>query len=110
MREMPKQEYINKIMNTWQGIDALMKEHGISPQALANVTGYPKERIEGGRRGKPEPLTSHFLHVCVNVFGLKSARAKFFEETDDVLSDDECMTLLRRPSAISHRQGSLWDD
>jgi hypothetical protein len=110
MREMPKQDHINKIMNTWQGIDDLMKERGISPQALANATGYPKDHIEGGRRGEPEPLTSHFLHACINVFGLKSARAKFFEETDDVLSDDECMTLLRRPSAISHRQGSLWDD
>ena len=110
MRITPKQDHINKIMNTWQGIDYRMKERGIGPRALANATRHPKDRIERGLRGEPEPLPSYFLHACVNVFGLKSARAKFFEETDDILSDDECMALLRRPSAISPRQGNLWND
>lgn len=110
MRITRKQDQINKIKNTWQGICWWMNEQGIAPQALANRTGYSRDRIERGLRGGTEPLSSDFLHACVNVFGLKSARAKFFEETDDILSDDECMELLRPPPAMPPRQGNLWDD
>ncbi len=110
MRITRKQDQINRIKNTWQGICWRMNEQRISPQALANRTGCPRDRIKRGVTGEPEPLPSDFLHACVNVFGLKSARAKFFEETDDILSDDECIELLRPPPATPPRQGNLWDD
>jgi len=110
MRITPKQDHINKIKNTWQGIGFRMNERGIGLQALANATGYSRDRIERGLRGGTEPLSSDFLHACVNVFGLKSARAKFFEETDDILPDDESMELLGPPPAKPPRQGNLWDD
>lgn len=108
MRITPKQDDINKIRNTWQGIGFWMNERSIGLQALANATGYSKDRIEGGLRGEIVRPPSDFLHACVKVFGLTSARAKFFEETDDILSDDECMELLRFPT-MPPRQANLWD-
>lgn len=109
MSATSQQEHMKAILNTWQGIDYWMRERSITPQALATATGYPKDRIERGLRGEPEPLPSYFLHGCVNVFVLTSARARFFEETDDILSDQECMAILRRPPP-PHRQSRLWDD
>ncbi len=105
-----EQDRINKIKNTWQGIGFWMNKRGIGPQALANATGYSIDRIERGLRGEREPLSSDFLHACVNAFGLISARAKFFEETDEILGDDECMELLGPLPAVPPRQGKLWDD
>ena len=110
MRTPQGQDRIQRMMKTWEGIAYWMEERGVSPQALARSTGYPEDRIERGLRGEPQPLPSYFLHACVNVFVLRSARARFFEETDDVLSDDECMAILTRPSPPSHRQGRLWGD
>jgi len=104
-----KQDQINKIKSTWRGICAGMNQHGITPQALAYRTGYSRDRIERGVRGEPEQLSSDFLHACVSVFGLRSARAKFIEDTDDIYSDEECMELLAQ-LAIPPRQGNLWDD
>ena len=109
MRITHKKDHIDKIKNAWQGIGFWMNKLGIGLKTLADATVYSRDRIQRGLKGEPEPLSSDFLHDCVIVFGLKSARAKFFEETDDILSDDECMELLRQP-AIPPRQGNLWDD
>lgn len=101
------QDEINKIKSTWRGIRAAMNRHGITPEALTRLTRYPTDHVERGLRGETEPLSSDFLHACVILFGLRSARAKFFEETDDIYSDERMELLAQQ--ATPPRQDNFWD-
>jgi hypothetical protein len=108
MRITRTQQEINNIKATWRGIRALMNRDGMTPEGLASLTRHPIDRVERGLRGELEPLPSYFLHECVSVFRLTSARAKFIEDTDDIYSDEECMELLAQ-QATPPRQGNFWD-
>ena len=103
------QEEINRKKDIWQIIRWRMNAHRITPEELAKRTHFSKELIERGINGEPMPITSPFLHDCVNAFGLTSARAKFFEETVDELSDEACIKLLKPEPAMPPRQGNFWE-
>lgn len=109
MRIIPNQDEINHRKALWQTIKWRMNVHRITPKVLADKTPYSKDLIDRGIGGEPVPITSDFSRACVNVFGLKSARAKYYEDTDDILSDDELETLLRPQPAMPPRQGNFWD-
>jgi hypothetical protein len=86
-----------------------MNVHRVSPEQLASKTHYSKELIERGISGELIPIPSVFLHNCVSAFGLTSARTRFFEETEDLLSDEECVSLLKPKPEMPPRQGDFWD-
>ena len=86
----------------WQGILGWMDKKGITSATLARLTGHSEIRIDGGIRGKPEPLSSYFLHACVDALGLRNSRQRGPEDTAYDLTDDECIellmqTLIKRP-------------
>ena len=98
----------NQFPLIWEAIFSWMKKYGIEPAGLAGLTGYPKYRIEEGIRNGTEWLTSDFIHACVDVFGLRNARNRSFEDTADVLTDEECIQLLTSPLTMPPRQGNFW--
>lgn len=93
----------------WQAISWWMEMRLLKPAKLYLLTGYSKDRIERGIREMTEPLTSDFLHACVDVFGLRNSRQRGIEDTADVLTDEECIRLLIAPLTRPPRQGNLWD-
>lgn len=107
MRIEPNEDDINERKEIWQGIRYRMNERRITPQELARRTRYPQALIERGIAGEPVAIR-HALHEFVEAFGL-ATRAKFFEETSEILTDDECEKALRPPPAMPPRQGNFWD-
>jgi hypothetical protein len=105
----------NQYPTIWEGICwwmkkiEMMKGIEISPAVLARLTGFPLDRIQRGVRDWAEPITSDFIHNCVDVFGLRNARNRSFEDTADSLSDEECIELLTAPLKNQSRQGNFWD-
>lgn len=99
----------NQFLIIWQGIRWWMEERQISPAKLSRLTGYSLERIEKGIRGKPEWLSSDFVHACVDVFGLRNARNRSIEDTAEVLTDEECIQLLISPLTTPPHQSSFLD-
>lgn len=107
----------NKFPIVWQAIRWWMRAKDISSAKLSlltgylNVKGYTEYRIENGIRNGNEWITSDFLHACVDIFGLRSSRQRGTEETDEVLTDEECIEMLTAPlrTAGRPRQGQLWD-
>jgi len=93
----------------WEAIRWWMKAKDVGVAELARLTGYPIYRIEKGIKEKTEWLPSDFVHACVDVFGLRNARNRSFEDTADVLTDEECIQLLTSPLTMPPRQGNLWD-
>lgn len=93
----------------WQAIVWWMDEKGVTPTYLHFQTGYSEERIRRGLNGEPVPIESDFLHSCVGVFGLRSARTRTYEDTEDVMTDEECIEVLTVPLRTTSRQGHLWD-
>jgi len=108
MRIFNYQDEINERKNIWQEICWRMNEKRFTPQKLASLTGYPLQLIERGVTGEPVPI-EHALHKFVEAFGLTSGRMKFYEETDDLLSYEECRKLIKPPPAMPPRQGNFWD-
>lgn len=106
---MINQEQSNEIKNIWQGICWWMNNKGIPPAELSRLTGFPQARIEMGIRGELERPSSDFVHACVDVFGLRNARNRSFEDTADILTDEECISLLTAPLREKPRQGNFWD-
>ena len=92
----------------WEGIRWHMNNRGIDPARLAFHTRYSKDRIGRGIAGESEQLTSDFLHACVEAFGLKAARMRSYEDTSDVLTDEECISLLIAPLTKIPRQRNFW--
>ena len=106
---MSNQELINEIKNIWQAIRSRMNEYKITPAKLAYETGYKREHIERGINGEIIPITLEFLRDCVTVFGLTSSRAKHYEDTADILSSEECISLLKPRPAMPPKQGNFWE-
>ncbi len=98
----------NRFSIIWEAIYWWMKAKDISPAELARLTRYPIYRIKKGIKEKTEWLTSDFVHTCVDCFGLRNARNRSFEDTADVLTDEECIQLLTSPLTMRPRQGTLW--
>jgi len=106
---MTNQDQINAIKNIWQAILFRMNERRITPSDLADRTGYRRELIERGIKGEIIPVTLDFLRDCVTVFGLTSGRAKYYEDTAEILSIGECVSLIKPPPAMSPKQGNFWE-
>lgn len=103
------QDQSSEIKNIWQAICLRMNERRLTPADLAYKTGYSKNHIERGIEGEPIPITDDFIHKCVMAFGLTSGRARYYEETVDILSYDECVKLIKPAPSMPHRQGNFWD-
>jgi hypothetical protein len=99
----------NQFPIIWQAIRDWMLNKGINSARLSHLTGYSKDRIENGIKNETEWITSDFLHSCVDHFGLRSSRQRGFEDTIDVLTDEECIELLTAPLRTIPLQGHLWD-
>lgn len=65
---------------------------------------YPSARIARGLENGSERITSEFLHTCVWIFGLASARQRGL---DDNLTDEECIKLLTAPLMKNADQGKF---
>lgn len=109
MRIIPSQDDINERKDIWQTIRWRMNERRFTPKDLANRTQYSQDLIERGIRGEPIPITPPFLLDCVTAFGLTSGRTKYYEETADDLSYNECVELLKPPPAMPPRQSNFWE-
>jgi hypothetical protein len=93
----------------WQGIKKCMEILNITPAILARVTGYSEETIRRGCRNGDERLASYMLPVFVDAFGLRNARNRSFEDTADLLTDEECIELLTEPLRQKPHQSNMWD-
>jgi hypothetical protein len=109
MDTLLNKERVSQIKNVWQSIRWRMNERRLTPLELHYKTGYSVEHIERGTAGDLIPITSDFLRNCVVVFGLISGRTKYYEETVDILTYEECVDLLKPPPAMPPRQGNFWD-
>ena len=109
MIRQPTEADINERKDIWQAIRWRMNERRITPQELASRARYSQDLIERGLRGEPIPITDDFIHKCVMAFGLTSGRTKYYEDTVDCLSYDECIRLIGPPPAMPRRQGNFWD-
>jgi len=110
MRVTPTQDEINHRKDVWQVIKWRMNVHGVNPKKLAYLTPYSQDLIEKGINGESVPITSDFLRTCVMVFGLTSGRSKYYEETVEMLSDEQIEALLRPSPAMPPRQSNFWED
>jgi len=106
---MPSQEDIKERKEIWGWICWWMNKFGLTPRELAPRARYSQELIEKGIKGEPVPIR-HALCNFVEAFGLTSGRTKHYEETIDILSDDECKKLLKPPLATSTYQSNFWND
>ena len=109
MIRRPNEDDINERKEIWGYIHWWMDKLGLTPEELAHRVRYSPDLIQRGISGEPVPIR-HALRSFVEAFSLRSAsRAKFYEETDDVLSDDECKELLKPPTPMRPRQRNFWD-
>jgi len=92
----------------WQGIGRHMEEKGISPSEVARYVGLSRENIVKGLKGEFIWLSSNQLALFVDYFGLRNARTKSFEDTADMLTDEERIDLLTAPLREEPRQSTLW--
>ena len=106
MRKIPSQSDMEERREIWQGIRCWMNYKGVTPKELAQQTKYPKDRLERGIRGEPEPI-KHALLDFVYALNPPSARGKFYEEGYEILTEDEFKDCLKPPSP---QQRSFWDD
>jgi len=109
MIRQPTEHDLKERVEIWGYVRDWMKKLGISPMQLAQRTGLSPDSIRRGLRGEPEPIM-HKLQELFDAFGLKSTRQKSFEDTSDILSDDEYKEGLKSPPAMPPHQGSLFDD
>jgi len=106
---MPNQNQINEVLNIWQAIRNRMNERRLAPMGLASRTKYSKNDIERGIAGEIVSIDLDFLRDCVLAFGLPSGKTKYYEETVEGLTWDECVRLIKPPPAMPPRQGNFWD-
>ena len=110
MKKMLDQDQVNEIKNIWQTICYRMNERRLSPADLATRTRYSKQHIERGISGEVIPITFDFLRDCFVAFNLKSARAKYYEDTEEILSFQEYVEHLKPKPSMLPRQGNFWDN
>jgi transcriptional regulator with XRE-family HTH domain len=109
MTRQPTEHDLNERIEIWRCASYWKSKLGMSSMQLAQRTGLPQDSIERGIRGQPEPVM-HKLQELFDAFGLKSTRQKSFEDTSDILSEDEYKEGLKPPPAAPPHQGSLFDD
>jgi ribosome-binding protein aMBF1 (putative translation factor) len=109
MRRQPTEHDLNERTRIWRYVSYWKSKLGMSSMQLAQRTGLPQDIIERGIGGQPEPVM-HKLQELYDAFGLKSTRQKAFEDTSDILSEDEYKEGLKPPAPARPRQGSLFDD
>ena len=109
MVRRPTEDDINERKEIWQWIRWWKDKFGLTSEELAYRARYSQDLIERGIRDEPVPIR-HALCNFVNAFGLRNNRIRFFEETVDNLSDEECKKLLKPPSPMYPSQKTLWDD
>ena len=100
---------INYIHSIWQAIRWRMNERRITPEELALKTGYSKDHVERGLVGEPIPITKMFLNRAAMAFGLTSGRAKYYEDTTEILTYEELVDLIMPKPAMPPRQGDFWN-
>ncbi|MFH1788268.1 MAG: hypothetical protein ABH834_02670 [Candidatus Altiarchaeota archaeon] len=105
------QETIKELNVLWRAIRLWFKERPermITPRQLAYETGYSEENIRKGLNGEAISITDEFARDFVRLFGLVSGRMRSIEETEDVLSGEECRALIK--SILNRRptQGALF--
>lgn len=109
MKVVPSEEDIKEREEVWRDIGWWMDKRGLTPEELGKRAKFSPKLIERGISGEPIPVR-HALHNFVEALGLQSAsRAKSYEDTVDVLSDQECRKLLKSPPVKTQPQSSLWD-
>jgi len=79
-----------KAIKGWMG-EKCVSAHHFSLQIAGLREPYPPARIAKGIQDGSVPISSEFLHRCVWMFGLTSARQW---SEDDHLTDEECIGLL----------------
>jgi len=103
--EIPKNQWgiIWKAVAYWMNVNNL-SPHYVSHLLAGSQPPYLPDSIIRGIKNGSEPITPDFLHDCVRIFGLTSARQKGL---DDKLSDEECIGLLISPLMNKPKQGKL---
>ncbi len=96
----------------WRSIGFWMKERRMRIGDFIGLlrpfqTGYNRERVENGLNNQNENLTSDFIHACVAIFGFQFRRGA--EDDVEVLSDEECITILTAPFRERPSQSRLFD-
>jgi len=93
--EVPESQYgiIWKAIEHWRNTKNI-SVHYLSLLTAGTQEPYPPDRIARGIENGSERITSDFLHSCVRIFGLASARQRGL---DDNLTDEECIGLLTAP-------------
>jgi hypothetical protein len=86
-----------------------MNERRVTPRKVAYHTGYSLKFIEEGIAGKPAPITLDFLRNFVTMLGLRSGRTRYYEDTPEVLTWDDCVAGIKPPPAMPPRQGNFWE-
>jgi len=93
----------------WKAVEYWMNANNLSPQVFSQVMAgtqpsYLPDRIARGIKYGDEEITSDFLHRCIRIFGLTSARHRGL---NDNLSDEECIGLLTAPLIKKIDQGKF---
>lgn len=99
----------DKLRNIWQILCYRMNIHQKTPQRLSELTGYPVIHIKKGIKGEAAPITDVFLQKCVTAFSLASGRGGSGEQVSITLTREECINLLKPPSAMPPTQGNFWE-
>ncbi len=89
----------SQLATIWKAVEFWVKNKNLSVHLFSFQTAgtkdpYLPDRIAKGIKDGSVPISSDFLHTCVWVFGLTSARGRGL---DDNLTDEECIELLTAP-------------
>ena len=90
-----------------QAIEWWLDEKHITLAELARRTGYHNVALIERRIKNRGVLPTDFLRECVDILGLKTASRVKFEDTVDLLTDEECRELLTEPLRRIHHQTSF---
>jgi hypothetical protein len=102
---------VNDIMSIWQIIIWRMNEYKVGPRKLAELTGYSIAIILKGVYGEPALITDDFLRKCVRAFRLTNGRIDPKNPTDinNILTREECISILRPPPAMPPYGKNFWE-
>jgi len=92
-----------------EAIDWWLKEKDITLAELARKAGYLNVALIEKLMKNRGALPTDFLRECVDILGLKTATRAKFEDTADILTDDECREHLTEPLRRMHPQGKFWE-
>jgi hypothetical protein len=107
----PIQFDANEAKSVWQIIIWNLNVHRITPQQLAQYTGYSINLIMRGIKGEAALVTDGFLRNCVAVFGKTSGRIDPHNplNINDQMTREECIRLLSPPPAMPTGQKNFWE-